>query len=360
METFILRVFRQKNKHGFIKVWRTHALSDRPMLAKLLFITLLPTMCFQAVTDEPESLLRGFGKVERVLKHLFVQKLYLWPRFHVTIAEALAASKPETIEMMQPLSRNMAGIQQAILVAMDGCMQELRKALPHIDLSDMTLQNGLLKQFDTHIRAQLEPEWHTISFRAKQLVNDLKTLRKLLEYLLRYDAVTFYSFVLSLRVANAQQRNPSPWLSTEAADELFRRSRNRVYLILPEESNEDQEATGMYKELRTMLGLRASLQLVLEEPSKWGLLTDTLREIEEAVRQTSSTASSLSDESERHLHPARVLVLVKDDRTAQHIRDLIVKDGRTLMHERFVHALAQNNSKLRRQVSDRDDYALRR
>ena len=97
------------------------------------------------MTDEPEPLLKGFSKAERVLKHLFVQKLYLWPRFHISIAETLAASQPETIELVQPLSANTGAIQQAILVAMDACMQELRRALPHIDLTEMTLQNGLLK-----------------------------------------------------------------------------------------------------------------------------------------------------------------------------------------------------------------------
>ena len=32
-----------------------------------------------------------------------------------------------------------------------------------------------------------------------QLVSDLQVLRRLLDYLLRYDAVSFYSFLLSLR-----------------------------------------------------------------------------------------------------------------------------------------------------------------
>src|SRR5690554_4957077 len=96
-----------------------------------------------------------------------------------------------------------------------------------------------------------------------------------------------------------------------------------------------------------MLGLHASLQLVLEEPSKWGLLMDTLKEIEDAVGQA---ASQPTTSDVRHLHPARVLVLVKDDRTARHVHDLITKDGKTLMHGRFLHTLTQSNAKLRRQA----------
>ncbi|CAI7847045.1 unnamed protein product, partial [Closterium sp. NIES-53] len=52
-EAFILRLFRDANKHGFI-----YALSDRP-----------------------NSLTAGFHKAERILKALFLRRLYLWPRF---------------------------------------------------------------------------------------------------------------------------------------------------------------------------------------------------------------------------------------------------------------------------------------
>lgn len=51
-EAFILRLFRQKNKTGFIK----------------------------AFTDKATSFSSGFCQVERVMRNLFVKKLYLWPR----------------------------------------------------------------------------------------------------------------------------------------------------------------------------------------------------------------------------------------------------------------------------------------
>lgn len=52
-EAFILRLFRQKNKTGFIK----------------------------AFTDKATSFSSGFCQVERVMRNLFVKKLYLWPRY---------------------------------------------------------------------------------------------------------------------------------------------------------------------------------------------------------------------------------------------------------------------------------------
>jgi hypothetical protein len=39
-----------------------------------------------------------------------------------------------------------------------------------------------------------------------QIVQDLSVLRQLMDYLLRYDAVTFYNFLLCLQKANSTQR----------------------------------------------------------------------------------------------------------------------------------------------------------
>lgn len=55
-EAFILRLFRQKNKTGFIK----------------------------AFTDKATAFSSGFCQVERVMRNLFVKKLYLWPRYDGT------------------------------------------------------------------------------------------------------------------------------------------------------------------------------------------------------------------------------------------------------------------------------------
>jgi DNA excision repair protein ERCC-4 len=52
-EHFILRVYRQGNRVGFIK----------------------------ALSDQPHAFLTGYGKLDTVLKCLFVTKLFLWPRY---------------------------------------------------------------------------------------------------------------------------------------------------------------------------------------------------------------------------------------------------------------------------------------
>jgi Na+/proline symporter len=54
------------------------------------------------------------------------------------------------------------------------------------------IKDGIFSEFDRQIREELEPQWHRISFKTKQLLGDLRTLRKLLQYLTRYDCVTMY------------------------------------------------------------------------------------------------------------------------------------------------------------------------
>ena len=186
VESFIVRVYRQFNQKGFVK----------------------------AFSDDAESLQYGFSKVERILKLLYMKKLYIWPRFQALVMNVLSENQPNVIELTQPLSNNMKSVQSAILVALNICMNELKKSISHIsslDLSDMTLENGLIHSFDLKIRSLLDPMWHRLSIRSKQFVTDLTTLRKLLDYLLRYDAFSFYVFLLSLRQVSEQPATQSLW-----------------------------------------------------------------------------------------------------------------------------------------------------
>ena len=70
-ESFILRLYRQKNKKGFIK----------------------------AFSGSPVSFTAGFCKVERVMKNLMVRHLHLWPRFQATVSDVLSANQPEVVEI---------------------------------------------------------------------------------------------------------------------------------------------------------------------------------------------------------------------------------------------------------------------
>lgn len=101
------------------------------------------------------------------------------------VSQNLERDPPEVIDIRVPMSPHMIGIQKAVIEVMDACLKEMRKT-NKVDVEDLTVENSLFKSFDEIVRRQLDPIWHTLGKRTKQLVSDLKTLRKLLDYLARY------------------------------------------------------------------------------------------------------------------------------------------------------------------------------
>lgn len=100
------------------------------------------------------------------------------------MSEELERDAPEVVDVRVPMNKHMVGIQAAIIEVMDACLKEMRKT-NKVDVEDLTVENGLFKSFDEIVRRQLDPIWHTLGRKTKQLVSDLKTLRKLLDYLVR-------------------------------------------------------------------------------------------------------------------------------------------------------------------------------
>lgn len=138
----------------------------------------------RAFSDNAQAMVSGFAKAEKVLKCLYLRKLHLWPRFQVYVSQDLEKEPPEVVDVRVPMSGYMIGIQKAVIEVMDACLKEMRKT-NKVDVEDLTVESGLFKSFDEIIRRQLDPIWHTLGKKTKQLVSDLKTLRKLLDYLVR-------------------------------------------------------------------------------------------------------------------------------------------------------------------------------
>ena len=65
-----------------------------------------------------------------------------------------------------------------------------------MDIEDFTVENALFKSFDAIVRQQLDPIWHRVSQKTKQLVGDMKMLRRLLTLVL----CSWWMLFLSLRV----------------------------------------------------------------------------------------------------------------------------------------------------------------
>ncbi|KAF2201351.1 DNA repair protein [Delitschia confertaspora ATCC 74209] len=248
LEAFILRIYRQKNKTGFLK----------------------------AFSDSPEPFTTGFSPLANMMKNLFLQKPALYPRFHVAVAKSLEGKKKaEVIELEVPMTDLMKDIQNAVLECVEVSISELKKGNTGIDMGEWTLESALHKNFDVIVRRQLDPVWHRTSFKTRQVVRDLTLLRTILHALLSYDAVNFNRYLDTLLAASqpppgSNKQNQSPWLFLDAADTIFATAKRRVYA--GKMTNADLAANPN--------GVPDSVYPVLEEFPKWAQLAEILQEIE--------------------------------------------------------------------------------
>lgn len=299
MEAFILRIYRQKNKGGFVK----------------------------AFSDQPEPFATGFAPLANTMKNLFVRSAYLWPRFHKDVAESLERRKADVIELEVMLTPAMRDIQIAIIECIEAVMSELKKAnSQQLDMEDWSTDAALHRNFDQIVRRQLDPVWHRVSFRSKQLVSDLTSLRSLLHALLNYDCVSFNRLIEGIFETNnsgmkAKHGDQSAWLFLEAANTIFTLARHRVYKSI---SGTD-----------TPVGvLPLDLEPTLEEQPKWEQLAEALKEIHE----------------ETHFNPPKdeanntILIMCSDQKTCTQIKQYLETmdintgeepSGKTLLRRKF-------------------------
>ena len=137
----------------------------------------------KAFSDNPEPFAIGFAPLATMMRNLFLRKPSLWPRFHATVAKSLEGrKKAEVIELEVPMTDAMKDIQNAVLECVEVSIGELRRADTGLELDDWTLDSALHKSFDVIVRAHLNPIWHRVSYRTRQIVNDLSVLRSILQF----------------------------------------------------------------------------------------------------------------------------------------------------------------------------------
>ncbi|KAL6008507.1 DNA repair endonuclease uvh1 [Asimina triloba] len=311
-------------------IFNAHSLSDASTeaLAVRILRSRNPSAYVRAFSDRPHAMAAGFAKAERTMRCLFVRKLHLWPRFHVYVSEDLERSPPTVVDVRVPLSPLMKGIQKAVLEAMDACLKELRKT-NKVDVEDLTVENGLFKSFDEIVRRQLDPIWHTIGWKTKQLVSDLKTLRKLLDYLVRYDAVTYLKYLDVLRVSEGVR---SVWIFAESSHKIFEFAKKRVYKLVTAEGVASLSNGKGDVETTTSSGV--VLEEVLEEAPKWKVLREILEEIEEE-RQKRAVSTEVEIEDDAEEDHGIVLVACKDERSCMQLEDCIGKGPEKAMREEW-------------------------
>ncbi|PGH11399.1 hypothetical protein AJ79_04900 [Helicocarpus griseus UAMH5409] len=282
LEAFIIRIYRQFNKSGFLK----------------------------AFSDAPEPFTTGFNPLANMMRNLFLRKPSLWPRFQVTVAESLEGRrKAEVIELEVPMTDKMRDIQNAVLECVEANIRELKRANSGLDIEDWTVDSALHSNFDVSIRRQLDPVWHRVGFRTKQIASDLTVLRSILHSLLTYDAVSLIKYLDTIIAAHSPppgstKQNYSPWLFLDAAHVLFQSAKSRVYRGKID-NRETISDTG---------ALPTALELVLEEQPKWAVLADVLDEIE---RNTYLNPVPPGDSN------GTILVMCSDRKTCRQIREYL-------------------------------------
>lgn len=151
-EAFALRLYRQRNKTGFIK----------------------------AFTSSAESFTIGYGHIERIMRNLFVKELFIWPRFHATVQASLKPYEAQSIELHVPLTTKMKLIQTHILDIMNYLVREIKRINRNVDMEEITVENCVTKKFHKILQAQLDCIWHQLNSQTKLIVTDLKILRSLM------------------------------------------------------------------------------------------------------------------------------------------------------------------------------------
>lgn len=298
-----------------VVVLRAHAVT--PTSRDALVIRLLrstptpPTM--HLFCEEPMKFSSGFSRLEKVMSCSGVSKVELWPRFRERLDTCLKKTQLDVVELFVSMDDDMIGIEGAIVDALTACVNELKSACRSVDLDDIDLSKDVAQAafVDVRVRRSLQPHWHRLSAKAKQLVVDLGTLTNLLSYVVSFDAVSFYSFLLS--VQHTQRSVRSMWLLTDAANTLFERAKSRLYTIVYSDST-----TTKGKKRRS-----ATLRRRLRPNPKWMLLRLALDEI--AADPAISGAAV----------GGGVMVVCADDSTCSLLHEYLLEGGERLLENRW-------------------------
>jgi DNA excision repair protein ERCC-4 len=157
----------------------------------------------------------------------------------------------------------------------------------------------------------LQPIWHQVSAKTKQLIDDLKSLNMLLQYLISVDPVSFYSFLETFRESCLINQFKETWLLLDAANIVFAQAKERVF-----KSNIATKATIRGKTTvniatTTIGGNKYSPNM--EIPPKWKALLQILKEIE------------LERSDKNAIFAGNILILAPDGKTASQIRQITFK-----------------------------------
>jgi len=219
-------------------------------------------------------------------------------------------------------------------------MREIKSSTSLIQWTDaeLKLENCVTTNFDRTISRQLQHDWHRLKPSTKQLLNDLRILVTLFDYLIRYDCISFWRLINSIKSMSASARHPSLWLLTPAGENIFKNAKDRIYTIHTSQTSKSTKTNPKPKKL---------LIPVLEENPKWRLLHQVLTEIENKWKERKSRKNKLMSKRFSAHRGARVLVMVKDERTVDTLQSYLIDGKQKTMGKRWLRYLKQVNDRSR-------------
>ncbi|KAI1718544.1 DNA repair endonuclease XPF [Ditylenchus destructor] len=144
-ESFILRLFREKKKNGFVK----------------------------AFTDDPARIFfAGLGQLQRLMDKLYVKRVVVVPRFDAS---------PKFTQVSVDLPQNQKKIRNLLADIINTCIRELKQCTHGLDVNtatDKMASSAALSQ--TELEADLRKKTLLLSERQERILTDLRILRKLL------------------------------------------------------------------------------------------------------------------------------------------------------------------------------------
>lgn len=284
----------------------------------------------KAFSETPEPFVTGFNPLANRARNLFVQNVYLWPRFHLRVSASIDAGAArngnEIMELDVSMTERMRDIQTCLVECAELTIKEIKRLnskFVDLDDEDWNVDTALHRQFDVIIQRKLDKVWHGVSYKTRQLCRDLTVLRSLFTYLPSYDCVDFLRVVETIIAANDGNEagaggriNQSPWVLLDAAQRIFQLARDRVY--------------------RASRQPNALPEPVLEQLPKCEMLGEVMQEIELNLQLH-------PPHPEQHSTKA-TLVMCSDERTARQIREYLQSctisssnnDGESTGHPAFL------------------------
>ncbi|OQR68561.1 DNA repair endonuclease XPF-like, partial [Tropilaelaps mercedesae] len=201
-DMFILRLYRDKNRSGFVK-----ALSS----------------CASAFTQD-------FMQLNRIMPRMFVRHLILYPRFHQTVKADLAAVSPTVYETSVPLTNLMDQIQFALMDLIELTIRDIKKLNQALNIEELNTNNVLGKSFFALMRTHIDPQWHLLSSRVRRSIGDLRNLKKMINGLTCYDSVTYLHLLKQTWTHRSHgHEGQADWTMMDAAIGLYQAAERRVF-----------------------------------------------------------------------------------------------------------------------------------